>query len=178
MTVKDFIDKLKESPGTRLICKEGVEEQETILDPGMFVRVRSVQWETEGFYRLHCDASPWEAHNKSVASHDYFDRNGTPGLNAWEAGYWKEGQCSLFLYEGANPSELLVVADSESDQLYERWRAEAPNTPYVIWLEERLARLERLLQERFSRVADAPDARASLRRDEVADFLANEEVAS
>lgn len=178
MNVQDFIDKVKASPGTRLVCGEGVEEQETILNPGMFVCVRSVQWDEDGFYRLNCDASPWEAHNKKVASRDWIDRDGKGGVDAWEAGYWKDGQCWLFLSEDGNPSELLAFVNSTGDRLYEQWRAEAPDTPYIAWLEERLARLEGLVQSRFARVAQTPDARASLRRDEVADFLVDEESQS
>jgi len=89
----------------------------------------------EHIYKIMFDFSEFDEFNRRFESSNYYDKNGSPTLNAREAGYYKEQEAIYFGSPEIWPFEdYFVLADAAQTELLDRFK-ESGETDYVSWLE-------------------------------------------
>jgi hypothetical protein len=122
-----------------------IEDMESYAEGGMRARIVSIEAKNTGspdlhdhIYKIMFDFGEFDKFNRRFESSNYYDKNGSPTLNAREAGYYKEQEAIYFGSPGIWPFEdYFVLADAAQTELLERFKASG-ETDYVTWLESQV----------------------------------------
>ena len=95
------------------------EDFEMDFDAGMKARVVSVEHDVDTVFKLVCDFSEFEAVNKPLAKHNYYDTEGNPTL-AWHQtkGYPTDKKTSIYVDE----------SETWGEQPFKAWGNKYPTT--------------------------------------------------
>lgn len=120
-----------------------IDSTELCADAGWLARVvdisKRVDRDQVETYAFTFDYAPFESHNDTMASRNYFDSNGNPTLTAKEAGFYSPREEWEFL-----PNDILpfkVVEEETGNDLSRDARLAALEQKYAA-LEARLAAME------------------------------------
>lgn len=115
-------------------------EREDYPEAGMRAKLLSATSDGDGIIIVTVDYTPFEAHNATLESANYFDARGNPTLTAREAGFYTPVE-KLHFSEEEVFETFFRLLDENSDKLYQQFLTEAvTGESYTIWLEKQLSK--------------------------------------
>lgn len=141
-TVQKLFDLVKNGKKPIVTFKKGIEDKDAYAESGM--RARAVRVETskidDSVHNIFFAFEEFTDHNMPLESSNYYDKSGSPTLNARQAGfYFPEESMYFCLYE-----KLEGLMDIESDDavaLFDAYMAEKSGLTYLQWLEAKVLAL-------------------------------------
>jgi hypothetical protein len=88
-------------------------EFEWNVDSGMRMRITGIRWVDHEVAEISVDLSEWTEHNLPHMQSNYYDKDGVPCLNAYEAGMIKNHCDYLYTERGDWTQWFAVIKENE-----------------------------------------------------------------
>ena len=137
MKASELLKMLEAGPIRGAVCLAGVEEYDEAVDSGMLVDIVSGRTRDD-VLMLEIDGSSYERHNRAVGKRSYFDADGSPTLDAWEAGAWGNGRHTFYMDAASDVGRYFSLPSGPEVELRKAFAAQKNESSYVVWLEARL----------------------------------------
>jgi hypothetical protein len=121
-----------------------IEDLESYAEPGMRARILGASVNRDDVLRLHVDFDEFDAHNASLESSNYYDKEGQARLTARQAGFYKP-QDDLYFTPSDPCAWFMALVDEPALQIMDRWQRDGQGLRYTAFLEQEVLRLEGLL---------------------------------
>jgi hypothetical protein len=122
-TIQDLQNLLRQNNGR--IKNVKLKNDQSIIDsegpdPGMIGDIISCYWNKNyDCYVIELDYEPYIEYNKSIASHDWYDKNSDPTLTWFETKYYnKDGKNKIFFSDEFNKLENIFELPQIENQLF------------------------------------------------------------
>lgn len=119
--------------GKRLTIQftQDIEESESYAEPNMRARaIAMTKPDSDGTIKVTLDFEPFDAHNRTLESSNYYDREHNPVLTARQAGLYQPNQNYWFLAD-----ENLPFNPIAENPAWEAYQKETRTVSYLEWLE-------------------------------------------
>lgn len=131
---------IEDRGAVNVTCMKGIDDLETYAEPGMRLTITGGDEQHDGVLKLRVSYEDFDEFNKQFESANYFDGNRQPVLTAREAGFYKVKDT---IYVMADDEFERFFSTLDSTKLYDQYKAERSNIPYVQWLENKVEQLSK-----------------------------------
>jgi len=119
-------------------------ELEGYEEPGMKARVLAAVEQPHDILKVTVDFTPFEVHNKTLETANFYGKDGKPNCTAREAGCYKGTEDFYVpLDEVSKETEYFTIDSDERSALFAQFQAEGSPGTYVAWLEDKVRKLTR-----------------------------------
>lgn len=130
---------IRASRGQAIEFTSCVDDWEGYPEEGMRAIIVGFEWDDPELGKLFLDFEPFDAHNKELEKHNYYDKNGVACLTAREAGYYKP-QDYYYTVPSNDLGRMYNFVDEEqaarSINLRSLWEQKYKDkATYVSWIE-------------------------------------------
>jgi len=147
-TFKELAELLVNGATVDVECRARVEDLEDYADKGMRLTITGIRSDHDEVAVLAVSYAKYDEHNKAFEKRNYYDKTGTPCLNAREAGFYKE-QDSMYVMDTDNPNDFFISIDDNSNKWIKSYlEHRGKDETYVAFLERILNQVSKDLERR------------------------------